>query len=131
MKDQKNKGSLGPFEKQFSKTYGWSKKRTESKDCMKKEQNFNSVAWKASTPAIWWDFQILHWKQIPMCTSRFLLNLACLSVSVSHFSSLSLLLPLVSLFSQSLFLSTCIHIYSYRYKYRYLWFVLFLNRHNA
>ena len=52
MKDQKNKGSLGPFEKQLSKTCGWSKKRTESKDCMKKEQNFSSAAWKASTPAL-------------------------------------------------------------------------------
>ena len=52
MKDQKNKGSLGPFEKQFSKTCLWSKKRTKSKDSMKKEQDFNSVTWKASTPAI-------------------------------------------------------------------------------
>lgn len=52
IKDQKNKLSLGPFEKQFSKTCGWSKQITESKDCMKKEQNFNSAAWKASTPVI-------------------------------------------------------------------------------
>ena len=48
----KMKDPLSPFEKQFSKTCLWSKKRTKSKDSMKKEQDFNSVTWKASTPAI-------------------------------------------------------------------------------
>lgn len=38
MKDQKNKGSLGPFEKQFFKTCGWLKKRIESRDYMKKDR---------------------------------------------------------------------------------------------